>query len=115
MRQEAPRAAGWYLGARGGVVTELYPMTNADRSPEHFSLLPEEQFAVVRKARGSGVALAGVGHSHPASPARMSAEDLRLALDPDTRYVIVSLLTRETRCFRVGAAGEVVEEPVEAV
>jgi proteasome lid subunit RPN8/RPN11 len=30
-------------------------------------------------------------HSHPETPARPSAEDIRLALTPDVIYVIVSL------------------------
>jgi proteasome lid subunit RPN8/RPN11 len=31
-------------------------------------------------------------HSHPETPARPSAEDIRLALTPNVVYVIVSLL-----------------------
>jgi proteasome lid subunit RPN8/RPN11 len=34
-------------------------------------------------------------HSHPASPARPSAEDISLALTPDVAYVIVSLQSRQ--------------------
>jgi proteasome lid subunit RPN8/RPN11 len=32
-----------------------------------------------------------VHHSHPASPARPSVEDIRLALTPDVLYTILSL------------------------
>jgi proteasome lid subunit RPN8/RPN11 len=32
-----------------------------------------------------------IHHSHPASPSRPSAEDIRLALTPDVLYTILSL------------------------
>jgi proteasome lid subunit RPN8/RPN11 len=52
---------------------------------------PEEQFAAVKDMRAAGLKLLAIWHSHPASPARMSAEDMRLAYTPDIVYVIVSL------------------------
>ena len=66
-------------------------MTNADHSPEHFSFDPKEQFAAFREARAQGLEICAVYHSHPASPARPSAEDLHLAYDPHLLYVIASL------------------------
>ena len=35
-------------------------------------------------------------HSHPATPARPSAEDIRLALTPGVIYVIMSLVEPES-------------------
>jgi len=91
-RREAPiEACGYLAERRDGVIDTVYPLTNADASPEHFRLLPAEQFAAVRAMRQDGRGLRAVYHSHPASPARMSDEDIRLAADRSLNYVIVSL------------------------
>ncbi|MBI4396613.1 MAG: M67 family metallopeptidase [Elusimicrobia bacterium] len=91
-RQAAPIEACGYLAEKDGVVVRLHKLTNVDASPEHFSLDPAEQFAAVRAFRSEGLKLRAVYHSHPASPARPSAEDIRLAFDPSLSYVIVSLM-----------------------
>ena len=87
----APIESCGYLSGKDGVVTTFHPMTNTDNSPEHFTFDPKEQFAVVKKAREKGEQLLSVYHSHPESPARLSAEDIRLFNDPNTIYIIVSL------------------------
>jgi proteasome lid subunit RPN8/RPN11 len=57
-----------------------------------------------------------VYHSHPASPARPSQEDIRLAFDPSINYIIVSLVSPEPdlRAFLI-RNGIVTPEPVEVV
>ena len=89
------------------VVTRHIRMTNADASPEHFSFRPQEQFDALKSARDSGEQLVGVYHSHPETPARMSEEDIRLANDVNTIYVIHSLATGETKAFSVTKDKEV--------
>lgn len=103
-RRDLPDEACGYLGEKNGLVSRIHPMTNADASPEHFSLLPAEQFAVLRTFRAEGFRLAGVYHSHPETPARMSDEDIRLLVDPALSYVIVSLEKPEAavKAFTVG-------------
>lgn len=100
---ESPIEACGYLLGNACRVQEVIPMYNMDQSPEHFSFDPFEQFKVVKEARAKGLGVLGVYHSHPASPARMSAEDLRLAHDPHMLYVIVSLqdLSPVIKAFRV--------------
>ena len=90
-RNKAPIEACGYLAARDGVIVRVYELTNVDASSEHFSFDPGEQFSAVKDARAGGLEVAAVYHSHPASPARPSAEDIKLAFDPDQMYVIVSL------------------------
>jgi len=34
-----------YLAGIGEEVKEIFPMTNMDQSPEHFTFVPEEQFS----------------------------------------------------------------------
>ncbi len=90
-RKDAPMEACGYLASCNGVIVEAYPLNNLDHSPEHFSFDPGEQFAAVRQARAKGFRVCAAYHSHPASPARPSEEDIRLAFDSAMLYVIVSL------------------------
>lgn len=112
--REAPIEACGYLAGQNDTVTSLFPMRNVDASPEHFSFDPREQFAVVKEARAWGLKLLGTYHTHPETPARMSEEDKRLAGDPSARYVILSLLDQQIRCFRVNGE-DFAEEPMEVV
>jgi proteasome lid subunit RPN8/RPN11 len=88
---ELPNEACGLLTGRDGVVEKQYPLTNIDHSPEHFSFDPAEQFRVLKEARSNGLRIIANYHSHPSSPARPSEEDIRLALDPNIIYLIVSL------------------------
>ncbi|MBU0571515.1 MAG: M67 family metallopeptidase [Candidatus Omnitrophica bacterium] len=90
-KREAPLEACGYLAGEDGVISKHYEMTNVDASEEHFSLDPKEQFAAVKGSRSEGLDILAVYHSHPASPARPSNEDIKLAYDPNIVYVIVSL------------------------
>ena len=86
-----PNESCGYLAGDETTLTVFYPMTNIDQSPVHFSFDPKEQFAVMKDARGKGVQLKAVYHSHPETPARLSAEDIEELNDPNTLYIIVSL------------------------
>jgi proteasome lid subunit RPN8/RPN11 len=94
-RKDAPIEACGYLAEKDGIVSAAAPLTNIDASHEHFTLDPAEQFAALKRMRAEGLKLKGVYHSHPATPARPSDEDLRLANDPNLSYMIVSLATIE--------------------
>ncbi|PIS28468.1 hypothetical protein COT42_08045 [Candidatus Saganbacteria bacterium CG08_land_8_20_14_0_20_45_16] len=110
-RDEAPLEACGYLAGKENEVLELYRMRNIDQSSEHFSFAPKEQFGVVKKVRVMGLELIAVYHSHPATSARLSSEDIRLALDPKTIYVIHSLLNNETKAFKV-IEGKIINETI---
>ncbi|RKY10834.1 MAG: hypothetical protein DRP65_05900 [Planctomycetota bacterium] len=90
-RAEAPIEACGILAGIDGTVRKLYKMTNIDKSSIHCMMDPAEQFQVVKDIRSAGLKMLAIYHSHPATPARLSAEDIRLALTPDVAYVIVSL------------------------
>lgn len=113
-KAEAPVEACGILAGREGVAEKLYPMTNTDGSSDHFMMAPAEQFAVVKDIRASGLTLLAIYHSHPQTPARPSAEDIRLALTPDVTYVILSLQDPQrpdTKGFRI-EDGNVTSVPV---
>ncbi len=109
--REAPNEACGYLAGTNGTAAKAVALTNVDHSPEHFSLDPQEQFAAVRQLRAEGLAVLAVYHTHPQTPARPSAEDIRLAYDPSTIYVIASLQPGgpDIRAFRI-RQGEVTNE-----
>lgn len=86
-----PVEACGVLASRDGIVVKCFEMTNADNSPEHFTMVPEEQFAVAKDMRNAGLEMAAVYHTHPATPARPSQEDIKLAVMPGAVYVILSL------------------------
>jgi proteasome lid subunit RPN8/RPN11 len=70
-------------------------MINTDASADHFMMDPREQFAVIKNMRAAGQHVLAIHHSHPATPARPSAEDIRLAVTPDVVYTILSLTEPE--------------------
>lgn len=116
-QRSAPNEACGYLAADpDGVVRSHFELTNMDQAPDHFTMNPAEQFAAIRQIREQGLQLTAVYHSHPESPARPSEEDIRLAFDPTTLYVIVSLLpvSDPVRGFRINQ-DEVREEKLTVV
>ena len=115
-RADAPVEACGYLAETDGVVNAIFRLKNADASPEHFSFDPAEQFAAVRQMRVVGTRLRAVYHSHPATPARPSPEDIRLANDPALSYVIVSLAGAQpdVKSFRIRDS-QVAAEPLKII
>jgi proteasome lid subunit RPN8/RPN11 len=113
-KESAPIEACGLLAGAGSTVKKSYQLTNVDNSPDHFKLDPKEQFAVAKDMRADGLTVLAVYHSHPATPARMSDEDIALAFTPGIQYVVVSLKDSqapEVRSFTV-QDGRPVEEPV---
>lgn len=110
-RREMPLEACGYLGGNERTVLEVYSLTNIDKSGEHFSFDPKEQFEAVLAMRKKKQRAVAVYHSHPETPARPSQEDIRLAFDPEIIHVIVSLAAAEpeVRAFRI-VKKEVTEE-----
>ncbi len=94
-KAEAPIEACGILAGKDGEVEKLYKMTNADQSSNHFMMEPKEQFKVAKDIRSAGLEMLAIYHTHPTTPARLSAEDIRLAVTPDVAYVIVSLQDTE--------------------
>jgi proteasome lid subunit RPN8/RPN11 len=113
-RRDAPIEACGYLAGTAGVAGAHFPLTNVDASAEHFSFDPAEQFATFKEAGKQGMKLIACYHSHPATPARPSAEDIKLAYDPNISYVIVSLAEVEpvVKSFRI-KGGKVETEEIE--
>jgi len=111
-KSNAPAEACGILAGRGCKVEKLYEMSNVENKSTHFMMEPKEQFAVAKEIRLAGLEMLGIYHSHPETPARPSAEDIRLALTPNVIYVIASLQNSErpvVKGFTIdnGTVGEV--------
>jgi len=113
---ELPYEACGYLAGNNGVATNFYALTNTDKAADHFTMDPKEQFAAMKEMREHGLDLLAVYHSHPDTPARPSAEDVRLAFDPNVSYVIISLADSErvVKSFRI-CKGTVSPEDIEII
>lgn len=110
-KDELPNEACGYLAGKDGVVVKRIPMTNVDKSPEHFSLDPKEQFEAFKQAKSEGLQLISVYHTHPETPARPSEEDIRLAYDPSISYIITSMIDGDIKSFKI-IDGSVTKEEI---
>ena len=100
------------------IIKQIWFLTNTDHSSRHFSMAPEEQFSALKAAREKGYVLLGNFHSHPASPPGPSAEDIRLAYDPEAEYLIVSLAEEKhpvLRAFGIDAEKNVTVHEIRIV
>jgi proteasome lid subunit RPN8/RPN11 len=82
----------------------LVAMENAARSATFFSFAPKQQLAVWRELDERDEECRVIYHSHTASVAYPSAEDVSYAGDPSVHYVIVSTLPEvevAVRSFRI--------------
>ena len=77
-------------------IEEVYLLENTDHSNEHFNISPKDQLDAIKDMRAKGLVPLGNWHSHPESPSRPSEEDKRLFFDSKARYLILSLMDRET-------------------
>ena len=111
--EDRPNEACGYITGNDGIGAGIIRLENADKSPEHFSFYPKQQFAALKEARAKGLRFIAVYHTHPLSPARMSREDIRLANDLEITYAIYSLTEKQLKCFRVTAEKNIIEEKME--
>lgn len=76
-------------------VKDIYVLENMDKSPEHFTMDPLEQFEALKKATEKKYSFLSCFHSHPSTLARPSIEDLRYANDPSLLYTIISFQNKD--------------------
>lgn len=91
-------ACGLIAGKAAGQekrIEKVYLLPNADHSPTHFSITPQDQLNAILDMRRKGLQPLGNWHSHPETPSRPSEEDKRLAYDAGASYLILSLAERE--------------------
>ena len=92
---EAPLECCGFLGGRDGIVEEVYPLTNVERSPVLYRADSAEMFRAIRDMEERELELVAIYHSHTRSPAYPSSTDVAQAYYPDAVYLIVSLRDSE--------------------
>jgi [CysO sulfur-carrier protein]-S-L-cysteine hydrolase len=112
-KKDAPIETCGFLMGPEGFITHSLEITNMEQRPDHFTFDPKEQFAAYRTVKELGIEIIGAYHSHPATPAQPSEEDIRLAFDPKLLYMIVSLAddVESVKAFYI-RNGNVEEEPL---
>ncbi|MCM8819521.1 MAG: M67 family metallopeptidase [Candidatus Omnitrophica bacterium] len=99
-KREFPNEACGILSGSQGRVKKVYEMTNVDNSPTSFFMEPKEQLKVMKEIRNNGEEMLGIYHSHVASDAYPSSQDVELALYPEVSYVIISLKDKDNPLIR---------------
>jgi [CysO sulfur-carrier protein]-S-L-cysteine hydrolase len=79
------------LAGHDGVITEIFPATNALASATAYEIAPRELFQFFRTLRAQGLEHLGHYHSHLSTENVPSPTDIEQAGYPDQAYFIVSL------------------------
>ena len=116
-RRDHPDEACGVIAGRDGVVTRVFEMSNADRSPTGFTFDSAEWLQVYRAVDDADEDLLAVYHSHTMTEAYPSRTDVLWSRTTEFQHwLLVSTRSDEdeVRSFVI-TDGEVVEEPVEVV
>lgn len=114
-RAEYPNEACGLLAGRDQEASQIYQMTNAERSPVIYRMDPKEQLKVFNDMEDAGLELVAIYHSHTRSAAYPSATDVSLAYYPEATYLIVSLADEnapDLRGWKI-VDGKISEVPLE--
>jgi proteasome lid subunit RPN8/RPN11 len=98
--RDFPNECCGLIAAADGVPVKVFPMTNADASPVTYRLDGLEQLRVFDELDEHGWDLWAIYHSHTHSEAYPSETDVRLAMYPDARYLLLSLADRANPILR---------------
>ena len=86
----APEECCGLLALDESGVRFAYPLTNVEASGLGFTIAPEEAHGAFLHADQMGWKVAGVFHSHPGGPDRLSARDVDEAADPSWLHLLVT-------------------------
>jgi proteasome lid subunit RPN8/RPN11 len=125
--EDLPNECCGIIAGKDGVATRLYRTKNVEASPFRYNIDPRDILRIEREIDDNDWQVLVIYHSHVASEAYPSPTDVRLSqwqgtdpptdLYPGAFYVLVSLKDRDNPAVRAYQihAGEVTEEPIEAV
>ena len=119
--EENPNECCGILAGIGDLVTHLYRISNAVRSPVRYMMDSHEQLEAILDSDKNGWDMVAFYHSHTHSPAYPSATDIRMALQSgwiDISYVVISLenpADSDVRIFNINEDGLVKEHEIEVI
>ncbi|MBS1251036.1 MAG: Aspartate-semialdehyde dehydrogenase 2 [Anaerolineales bacterium] len=104
-RERAPEEVCGIVAGENGHFSRVYAARNVAENPSvTYEMDPQEQLRIFKEIDERSWDVAGIYHSHPASPAHPSPTDMRLAFYPSVVYFIVSLMQPDrpvVRAFRL--------------
>jgi aspartate-semialdehyde dehydrogenase len=113
-REGAPHEVCGIVAGENGHFNRVYPARNVAGNPAvTYEIDPHEQLRIFREIDEADWEVAGIYHSHPASPAYPSPTDMRLAFYPDAVYFITSLMQPDRpilRAFRLDQERKTIDE-----
>jgi [CysO sulfur-carrier protein]-S-L-cysteine hydrolase len=125
--EDLPNECCGLIAGKDGDATRFYRTRNAEASPFRYNIDPRDILRIERDIDDNDWHVLVIYHSHVASEAYPSPTDVRLSqwqgtnpptdLYPGAYYVLVSLKDQDNpvvRGYKIHA-GEVTEEPIEAV
>jgi len=89
-RREPQTECCGLVAGRDGVITTIFPATNALASATAYEIAPRELFELFRTLRDVGLTHLGQYHSHLSTDNSPSPTDIEQAGYPDHAYFIVS-------------------------
>jgi proteasome lid subunit RPN8/RPN11 len=89
-RRESQIECCGLLAGRDGLITAIFPATNALSSATAYEIAPRELFKLFRTLRERELTHLGQYHSHPSTENAPSPTDIEQAGYPDQAYFIVS-------------------------
>lgn len=103
LRSDAPNEGCGLIAVDGADAVKLYPGTNIEHSATRYQMDPAEVASALSDMREHGWQLGAIYHSHPATEAKPSETDLRLAYYPDSLMIIASLASEPpvVKAFRL--------------
>ncbi len=124
---DLPNECCGIIAGKDGAATRFYRTKNSEASPFRYSIDPRDILRIERDIDDNDWQVLVIYHSHVASEAYPSPTDVRLSqwqgtdpptdLYPGAYYVLISLKDLDkpvVRAYQIHA-GEVIEEPLEAV
>ena len=99
-RRDFPNECCGLVSGQANLASHVHEMRNVHASPVLYTMDPKEQLQVFTRIDDADEELISIYHSHTRSKAYPSPTDVRLALYPETVYLIVSLENREYPILR---------------
>lgn len=97
-RAESPNECCGLVASRDGDAVDVYPATNAARSPLRFEIDPQEQLRLHNRIEDAGLDLAAIYHSHTRTEPKPSQTDINFAEQwPGVLWIIVGLATGDVQ------------------
>ena len=103
-RADAPNECCGMIASRDGEAVAVHRAVNqAERPRVTYEIRGQDLFRLFNEIEGAGLDIGAIYHSHPFTEPKPSPTDIKLALYPDSLYVIVGLEhdEPEVRAWRI--------------